>query len=131
VLVAADTNVVVRILVSDDLAQQRTVVARLKRLERAGDHVLLPHVVLAEVGWVLEAAYGYPRADVVRAVATLVSTPPFVSEDPAIVSDALAIAAGSAVGWADCLVLASCRARGAKLLTFDKKLLREPDCETP
>jgi predicted nucleic-acid-binding protein len=132
VLVAADTNVVVRVLVSDDAVQQRAVVARLERIEASGGRVLLPHVVLAEVGWVLESAYAYRRADVVRALAMLVSTPPFVPEDPALVADALAIAAASSADWSDCMVLATSRAHQAStLLTFDRKLLRMKDCERP
>jgi predicted nucleic-acid-binding protein len=131
VLVAADTNVVVRVLVTDDPAQQRAVVARLRRVEAAGGRALLSHVVLAEVGWVLEAAYGYTRAEVIRAVGTLVTTPPFVAEDPDVVADALSIAASTTADWSDCLVLASSRAQGATLLTFDRKLLREADCEKP
>jgi predicted nucleic-acid-binding protein len=55
VLRAADTNVLVRLLVSDDLAQQRAVVARLAAVEGAGDGVLVPSIVLVEMCWVLES----------------------------------------------------------------------------
>ncbi|MDQ3031703.1 MAG: PIN domain-containing protein [Myxococcota bacterium] len=131
-MVAADTNVAVRVLVSDDLRQQRAIVARLKKVEAAGESVLLTQVVLAEIAWVLESGYGFARDDVLRAIATLVTTSPFVPEDPAIVADALAIASGGSVGLADGLVLATCRARGATpLLTLDRKLLREDGCERP
>ena len=131
-LVAADTNVAVRLLVSDDLAQQRAVVARLERIQARGGHILMTNVVLAEVAWVLESAYGYPRADVLRAITTLVTTTPFTADDPGVVADALVAAASGAADFADYLVLAASRARGATtLLTFDKRLLRHRGCERP
>lgn len=131
-MIAADTNVVVRLLVSDDLKQQRKVVARLKAAEASGDSVLLTHIVLAEIAWVLEAGYEYSREETIHAIETLVMTSPFVCEDLALVSDALAIARRARVGVADGLVLASTRARHATpLLTFDRKLHREAGCELP
>jgi len=132
VLVAADTDVVVRLLVSDDLVQQRAVVARLKRIEASNGRVLVSPVVLAEVAWVLESAYGYRREEVVAAIAALVATPPFVADEPGVVADTLAQAANHRVEMADALVLAIARSRGATtLLTFDRKVLRLSGCVRP
>lgn len=129
---AADTNVLVRLLVSDDLAQQAAVVARLEEAESAGGKVLVTSVVLAELSWVLESAYEYDRKDIVRAIEAVMTTSPFSIEDPPVATAALdAFRTGSA-GFSDYLVLAAARARGAsRLLTFDRKLLRHPDCEKP
>lgn len=131
-MIAADTNVIVRLLVSDDLKQQRRVVARLKAAEASGDSVLLTHIVLAETAWVLEAGYDCSREDTIHAIESLATTSPFVCEDLALASDALAIARRARVGVADGLVLAGCRALHATpLLTFDRKLRRETECELP
>lgn len=85
-----------------------------------------------KIAWVLEAGYECSREDTIGAIETLVTTSPFVCEDLALVSDALAIARRARVGVADGIVLASCRARHATpVLTFDRKLHREAECEPP
>lgn len=64
-MLAADTNVIVRLLLSDDLAQQRAVHRRLERVLAGGDSVAVSVVVLAELSWVLDSVYQYGRADIV------------------------------------------------------------------
>jgi predicted nucleic acid-binding protein len=73
-MLAADTNVVVRLLVSDDLVQQSAALERLERARDQGEAVVITPVVLAEVAWVLDAVYGYARDDIAQAVRSVVST---------------------------------------------------------
>jgi predicted nucleic-acid-binding protein len=132
VLHAADTNILVRLLVSDDLAQQRAVEARLAAIEAAGENVLVLSIVLVEMSWVLESVYGYGREDVARAVDAVMNTAPFLLEDRTAIAEALEASRTGKAGFADYVVLATSRAHGAgKLLTFDRKLLRHAGCEKP
>ena len=129
--VVADTNVIVRFLVGDDAAQLARVVARADKLRRSGGEIVVPTLVLAEVSWVLATSYGRKKADVAAALGTLLSTRPFVAEDRPLVDAALRLAAHGPAGIADYLLLAQARREGVVLLSFDKKLRREPDVETP
>src|SRR5258708_40357872 len=80
-MLGADTNVLVRLLVSDDLAQQAAVHRRLERANTDGEAVLILPVVLAETAWVLDAVYGYARNQIALAIRTVVNTPPFLSPE--------------------------------------------------
>lgn len=131
VRVVADTNVIVRFLVGDDAAQLARVVARADELRRSGGEIVIPTLVLAEVSWVLATSYGRKKADVAAALGTLLSTPPFVAEDRAVVDAALRLAHQGPAGIADYLLLAQARREGLVLLSFDRKLGREPDVEKP
>ncbi|MCC7536819.1 MAG: type II toxin-antitoxin system VapC family toxin [Deltaproteobacteria bacterium] len=126
-MVAFDTNVIVRVLVGDDPAQTR-------KAERAfvthanGEGVFLSLVVLAELGWVLSAAYAWDRATICARLTRLVRTRGVAIEELELVEHALAEYAAGKADLADYLVLGKARvvARGG-LLTFDKKLSREQD----
>lgn len=131
-MLAADTNVVVRLLVGDDPAQQRAVLTRLRKVRAAGGSVLLGVVVLAEIAWVLDSAYGYDRAQIAAALRGLLATPPFVVAQRAEVLVAIAAYERGPADFSDYLVLESARAEGcAKVLTFDRRLLKNAMCEAP
>ena len=131
-VLAADTNVVVRLLVGDDPAQQQAVLARLQKLRTEGGSVLVGVVVLAEVAWVLRSAYGYGRAQVAAALRAVLATPPFVVTQRAEVLAALAQYEKGPADFSDYLILEGARAEGcSKLLTFDRRLLESHACEVP
>lgn len=129
---AVDTNVIVRVLVGDDPAQQQAALARLRKIRANGGSVLVSAVVLAEVAWVLDRAYGYNRAQVAAALRGVIATPPLVVTPRAVVLTALAAYEKGPGDFSDYLILELARAEGStKLLTFDKRLLKNPACEAP
>ena len=84
---AADTNVVVRVLVGDDPKQQQAALSRLRKIRSDGGSVVVTTVVLAEVAWVLGSSYAYDRAQIAAALRGLITTPPFVvSQRPEVLS---------------------------------------------
>lgn len=123
-MVGFDTNVVVRVLVGDDPVQTR-------KAEHAftthanGDGGFVSLVVLAEVGWVLAAAYGWDRATIHARVTRLVRTRGVEIEDLELVERALVDYAAGRADLADYLIVGKARSVGAELLTFDRKLARE------
>jgi predicted nucleic-acid-binding protein len=123
-VVAFDTNVLVRVLVGDDPAQT-------KRAERAfvanakGDGIFVSLVVLAEVAWVLSAAYRWDRALIEGRLSRLVRTRGVVVEDLELVEEAIEAYRRGRADLADYLILAKAQSVGAKLVTFDKRLARE------
>lgn len=125
-MVALDTNVLVRLLAGDDPAQT-------KKSERAflthanGDGVFVSLVVLAEVAWVLRAAYRWDRVTIHGRLSRLVRTRGVAVEELELVETALASFRRGAADLADYLILGKAHAAGAPLLTFDRRLAREHD----
>jgi predicted nucleic-acid-binding protein len=124
VATAFDTNVLVRVLVGDDPAQT-------KRAERAflrhckSDGVFVSHVVLAEIAWVLSAAYGMNRAAIHERLARLVRTRGIEVENLELVLAALERFERGKADFADYLIAGTATSLGAELLTFDKRLAQE------
>lgn len=129
---AADTNVVVRVLVGDDKPQQKAALTRLKSIRSKGGSVLVGVVVLAEVAWVLAAAYEYDREQIVEAIRGLIWTPPFVVSHRAEVLSALDMYEKGSADFADYLILALARSAGCPtLLTFDRNLVKSSGVQRP
>jgi predicted nucleic-acid-binding protein len=122
-VVALDTNVVVRLLVGDDPAQTRK--AEKVFLEHVnGAGVFISLVVLAEVGWVLAAAYSWDRTTIHSRVQRLVRTRNVRVEELELVEAALDEYESGKAQLADYLIAGVARAVSDTLLTFDKKLGR-------
>jgi predicted nucleic-acid-binding protein len=131
-VLGADTNVIVRLLVGDDLTQQQAVLARLQKIRTSRGTVLVGAVVLAEVAWVLSSAYAYDRARVAAALRGVLATPPFIVKERTAVLAAIAAYEQGPADFSDYLILELGRVEGCtKLLTFDRKLLRSAACEVP
>ena len=127
-----DTNVLVRLLVSDDLSHQRRAAARVERANDRGEGLLVTPLVLASLCWVLEAGYDFRREQIADAVRALLESPPFVVTQRAQVEEALGWYEQGPAGFADYLILSAVRAEGGEgLITFDRALLKRPDCERP
>lgn len=112
-MLGIDTNVVVRLLVSDDHGQTRR--AR-KLVEQALHHeepVLVSLPVLVETEWVLRSRYGLSRDAVLRAFRALLEARELSFEDEPAFEEALFHWKSSTCGFSDCLKTArSRRTRG-------------------
>jgi predicted nucleic-acid-binding protein len=117
---AADTNVVVRLLVRDDERQ----VAIAEAFVAPGAWVAL--LVLAEAVWVLSTVYELDAAAVASAVGLLLEHRDLVVQDADTVGAALArFKKHPGLGFSDCLVLEVARKAGhLPLGTFDRDLAR-------
>jgi len=128
-VIAFDTSVLMRVLLGDDPSQ--TPVAERHFVEcTRGDGVLVGHLVLAELAWVMESGYGLSGEQVRERIASLIRTQGVFVPDLEVVLEALKRDASGSANLSDYLILAAARSAGAgKLLTFDKKLAREPEAE--
>jgi predicted nucleic-acid-binding protein len=116
-MLAVDTNVLVRYLANDDAAQA----ARAQRL-LARDDVFVPLTVLLETEWVLRGVFGFPTADVVRALRGFAGLPRVTLESADTAAQALDWAERG-LDFADALLLAAGRPHEG-FVTFDKGLVR-------
>jgi predicted nucleic-acid-binding protein len=117
---AVDTNVLVRLLTRDDAKQ----VAAAESFVARGAWV--PHLVLAEVTWVLASVYDRSADEIATAVEMLLHHEHLTIQDSETVSAAVAhFRRRSVLGFSDCLVLEIARKAGhLPLGTFDRDLAR-------
>lgn len=120
-----DTNVLVRLLVADHAVQTQRVVHLLQAAERAGESYFVSSLVLLEVAWVLDSAYGCTRAEVLEALERLAVMPVLRIDNLDAVHRAIAMARKSKQDIAD-LLIGCCAAAGGctSVLTFDKAAAR-------
>jgi predicted nucleic-acid-binding protein len=120
---AVDTNVLVRLVVRDDPHQAEAA----EKFVAQGAWV--SHLVLAETLWVLDAVYGRSAKQLMDAVAMLVEHHDLTLQDADVVVAALAqFRKRPALGFSDCLVLATARKAGhIPVATFDRNFAKLPD----
>jgi predicted nucleic-acid-binding protein len=116
-VIAADTNVVVRLLTDDEPRQT----AQARRLFEA-ETVFLAKTVILETEWVLRRLYRIDPLPVARALSGLVSLPNVRCEDEAAVRQALDWKRDGK-DFADALHLASSRT-AARFATFDQHMIK-------
>ena len=102
--VALDTNLLVRLLTNDDIAQAARVEAWLVAHATPQEPAYVDHLVLCELGWVLERSYAYSRTHVHEAIAALLEYDVLSVESPALVRQALQWFADGPAEFSDCLL---------------------------
>ena len=114
--VALDTNMLVRLLVNDDLAQAEQAAA----LIDASSACFVPITVALELEWVLRGAYKLPRESVISAFEGLLAIRHLHLEQEQLVKRALEWHR-QGMDFADALHLARSEGCGA-LISFDRHL---------
>lgn len=118
-MIGLDTNVLLRYLLKDDAAQAARAERELERDER----FLIDSIVLCELVWVLEAGYGFSRADIAAALERILATAQFEIDGQDLVLTALDDFRRSAADFSDCLIGRRNRSSGApETVTFDRSL---------
>lgn len=116
-MIAADTNVVVRLLTGDDPDQTRDA----RRLFET-ETVFLPKTVLLEAEWVLRRLYRIGSLRVTKALDDLISLPNVQCEDEATVRKALDLN-HRGMDFADALHFTSSRMT-SRFATFDQRMIK-------
>lgn len=123
-MIALDTNVLVRSLVGDDPIQARSAQALLASLSGANLGFVCREVVV-ELVWVLGRSYRSPREEIASVLFGLLSTDSIVVENAEDVAGAAAQYATGVSDFADLMILAAARRRGAMpLYPFDRRASR-------
>ena len=118
-----DTNVLVRYLTQDDVAQARRVDALVAEATAAGERLHLDDIVLCELVWVLRAAYRLDKETVAGALDRIFGTALFAFEDRALLRLALDDYRRGRGDFADCLIgRRNLKAGCADTATFDRNL---------
>jgi len=126
-MIALDTNVLVRFLVEDDVAQAERAKALLQRAIDAKEPCYVSDVVLCELVWVLERRYKLRRKEICRGLSRLVYAQHLVFSSVEGLSRALEAYEKMRGDFADYIIREHARAKGCEAVaTFEKALLKEP-----
>ena len=117
-MIAVDTNLLVRLLTSDDPSQARRAA---KIME--SDDIFIPKTVMLETEWVLRHAYGIKKINIIKGFQRLLGLRNVEVEDPDNVIQAISWY-DSGLDFADALHLASSK-RAEKFATFDSALTKK------
>jgi predicted nucleic-acid-binding protein len=115
-MLAIDTNIIVRLLTKDDAVQ-----AEKARNLLAENDVFIATTVLLETEWVLRAAYGLAKAEILAGLRAFAGLPRVTLEDAVRAEKALTWAAAG-MDFADALHLAAADGCEA-FVTFDRRMV--------
>jgi len=121
-VIAADTNVLVRILVDDPEQPGQVLAAR--KLAREKQHLFIAQIVTVELVWVLQMSYSLSKASIIQVLEHLLHNSAFELQAEDRFLEALSVFRKSNSDFSDCLITAESRAANCTLVTFDKKLSR-------
>jgi predicted nucleic-acid-binding protein len=105
-MIGIDTNLLLRLWLNDDPAQNKRIDALLATLGGMPGSLLVTDVVLAEAVWTLKSAFEQNRSAQLIAVRSLLGETAFAFEDREAVAAATSLFEASSCGFADCLVVA-------------------------
>ncbi|MDQ6986887.1 MAG: type II toxin-antitoxin system VapC family toxin [Mariprofundaceae bacterium] len=123
-MIAADTNLLVRILVDDPGQPEQVAIAR--KLASDAKQVFVPQIVAVELVWVLQAAYRLDKSTIVQLLEHLLHNSAFALQTEDCFLEALGLFKTHNCGFSDCLIAAESQLANCTLMTFDKKLSRLP-----
>ena len=126
-LIGIDTNVLVRLLVSDDARQASAAESAIAEAVLSSP-VRIDLIILVETAWLLRQTYRLSLDDVLYAFEELLMNPDFQFEDENLVRETLSASRRYRVGFADCLIALRNRRHGCDTtLTCDRKAARLPE----
>lgn len=118
-----DTNVIVRYLVRDDEKQAEKASSCIRTITASGKSCFISSIVLCELVWVLESAYGYAKGEIADALERLLATRQFEIEAKDIVRQAIHDYRGGNGDIADYLIGRINHDEGCNVTyTFDRAL---------
>lgn len=122
---AVDTNVLIRILVTDDKQAEQVKSAR--QFAKKAKVLFVPQIVQVELVWVLDTAYKLDKSDIVRILQHIQSNEAFHLQNEAEFSEALQLFQANNVDFSDSLILTESKRVNCDVVTFDKKFSRLPN----
>lgn len=126
-MLGIDTNVVVRLLISDDAEQTRRARKLVDQAVSRDEPVLVSMPVMVETEWVLRSRYGLSRETVLSLFRAVLEARELSFEDESALEEALFHWKDSTCGFSDCLIAAHNRQLGCRVTaTFDVKAARLP-----
>ncbi len=126
-MIGIDTNILLRLWLNDDPAQNKRIDALLAQHGSRPGSLLVTDVVLVEAVWTLRSAFDQDKDAQLIAVRSLLDETAFAFEDREAVADAVTLFETGPCGFADCLVVAKHARQGCEFTaTFDRGMRKLP-----
>lgn len=124
---ALDTNILVRYVVRDDVAQLASARRLITRCVEEGQTLFVPVTVVLELEWVLRSSFGFVKEDIIQVVSNLLSAAELSFESERALEVALHLFREGPAEFADCVHVALASQAGEQpLWTFDRRAARIP-----
>lgn len=121
-MIGLDTNVLVRYLVQDDPAQSRAAAHLIERECTKESPGFINRIVLCELVWVLESAYGYSKTAIAGVLEKVLRTSQFHVEEVSVAWTAFRRYQKGHADFADCLLGVVNRQHGCdRTVTLDRQ----------
>jgi predicted nucleic-acid-binding protein len=122
-----DTNVLVRYLTQDDPKQAAVATKGIEEAAAKDEKIFLHPLVFCDLIWVLESAYGFPKADILKVLEKILRTAEFEISEKDLLWLALADYRSGKGDFSDYYLGRANKRAGAKVtLSFDSALKGEP-----
>ncbi|MBM3297458.1 MAG: type II toxin-antitoxin system VapC family toxin [Candidatus Aminicenantes bacterium] len=126
-MIGLDTNLLVRYIAQDDPGQSKKAAQEIDKALSAGEMFFIADIVICELVWVLETAYGYDRRDIAPVLENVLRTKQFQFENKDLLWTSLADYRAKKGDFADHLIgQAGHKAGCSETLTFDSGLKNNP-----
>ena len=126
-MIGLDTNILVRYFTQDDPIQSRKAAHEIEKDLSAGYMFFIADIVMCELVWVLETAYGYDRWEIVPVLENVLRTKQFQFENKDLLWKSLSDYRNKKGGFADHLIgQAGYKAGCRETITFDAGLKNNP-----
>ncbi|OQW62594.1 MAG: PIN domain-containing protein [Nitrospira sp. ST-bin4] len=120
-MIGLDTNVLVRYLVRDNPDQAQIAAEAIARDCTRESPAFINRIVLCELVWVLESAYGYSKETIIGVLEKVFRTAQFQVEDVQTAWTAFRLYQKGKADFSDCLLGTVNRERGCeRTITFDQ-----------
>ncbi|MGB7023368.1 MAG: type II toxin-antitoxin system VapC family toxin [Candidatus Acidiferrales bacterium] len=126
-MIGLDTNILVRYLTQDDPVQSLKATEIIEQRLTEEDPGFVSIVVMVEIVWVLDRAYGLAAHEIAAAIERMLQAEALVVEHEQEVFPAMIALKEGQGAFADAVIAAlGARAKCSCTLTFDQKALRLP-----
>ena len=126
-MIGLDTNILVRYITEDDLAQSRRVRQVFETVLSTENPGFVSLVVLVETVWVLESGYGLSAEQIAFAVERILQSEVLLVQNEGEAFRALIMMRQRSADFADALLCELALQAGcSRTLTFDRKAVRLP-----
>ena len=124
-MVGLDTNVVLRLLLTDDLGQKLRAAKFIQQAKRLDTGIIITLAVVLEMEWVLRSSAKMNKAEVLTIFNLLLESYDIEIDNEKVLEQALHIYENAASDFAECLFLAQYQRMGCDtMMTFDAKAAR-------
>ncbi len=126
-MIGLDTNILIRYLTQDDPEQSKKATREIEKRLNAGDEFFIADIVLCELVWVLESAYGYDRQEIFPVLERILRTKQFHFQNKDLLWKSFSDYQNKKGDFADHLIGRVGHNSGCReILTFDAGLKNHP-----